>query len=109
MKEHEARKYVTYKPATDVLEMENGWSLCLDVPGATDDMLDINIEDNILKIKAETMLQEHGMAVRFERSFQLSDEVDACGIKADLKDGMLRLALPKAEAAKPRKIQVRTA
>ena len=109
MKDHETKKYITYKPATDVMEMENGWCLYLDVPGASNEMLDINVEDNVLKIKAETMLQEHGMAVKFERSFQLSDEVDANGIKANLKDGMLHLALPKAEAAKPRKIQVLTA
>ena len=109
MKEHEARKYITYIPATDVMEQENGWSLYLDVPGATNELLEINVDDNILKIKAETMLLEHGMTVKFERSFQLSDEVDAGSIKATLKDGLLHLALPKAEAAKPRKIQVLTA
>ncbi|MDD3118968.1 MAG: Hsp20/alpha crystallin family protein [Victivallales bacterium] len=109
MKEQQPAEYITYTPATDVMEQENGWSLCLDVPGAANELLEINVDDNILKIKADTTLQEHGMTVRFERSFQLSDEVNAGGIAAVLKNGQLKLTLPKAEAAKPHKIKVLTA
>ena len=109
MKENTAKNYMTYHPAADVLEMENGWSLFLDVPGAVNEMLDIDVEDNVLRIKAESMLTQKNMTVRYERAFQLSDEVDAGGIKAELKDGVLHLMMPKAESAKPRKIKVLTA
>lgn len=102
----EARKYISYSPAVDVFEAGHGWVMLMDLPGATQEMLDVNVEDKVLTVGAETNLRENELAVKYTRSFNLSDEVDSGSIKAILKNGVLELTLPKAESAKPRKIAV---
>jgi len=100
------KKYMTVTPAADVLEGTQGWKIRLDLPGVSKDTPEINLEDRLLKIGAESSLIRHGLAVRYERAFQISDEIDHQHIAAVLKDGVLELTLPKAETARARKIQV---
>ncbi len=105
----EAKKYVTYTPAVDIMEQGAGWTLLMDIPGVDQKTLDIDVEDKVLKVTGESDLTEKAMAVKYERSFTLSDEVDTTSIKATLRNGVLELALPKAESAKPQKIKVLSA
>ncbi len=101
-------EYIEFAPPSDVMENHAGITVLLDVPGATTDKLTVNVEDRILKIEADTDLVQHGKHVRYKRSFQISNEIALEKISAKIKDGVLRLELPKAESAKVHKIKVAT-
>lgn len=85
-----------------VEEKDEAFVMSLDVPGVKKEDLKINIEARVLTVSGQ---RSNG---RFQRSFQLPDTVDAEAIEAHLEDGVLRLALPKAEVSKPRTIQVQS-
>jgi HSP20 family protein len=100
-------------PPVDIYEMPEGLVVMADIPGVTKDSLDVRVDNNILTIRGqashvlsgEPIYREYELAHYF-RQFELSDQVDQNKITADLKQGVLTLTLPKAEAAKPRKIAV---
>lgn len=100
---------IEFAPPSDVVENHGGITVLLDMPGATTEKLAVNVEDRILKIEADTDLMQHGKHVRYKRSFQISDEIALDKISAKIKDGVLRMELPKAESAKVHKIKVATA
>jgi HSP20 family protein len=101
-------------PAVDIFETADGLTVVADVPGVAKDGLDINVDNRILTIRGSVSLpqregmisQEFGM-LNYFRQFKLTDEVDQANIKASLEQGVLTLALPKAEHAKPRRIEVK--
>ena len=103
-------------PPTDIYETKDALVVLADMPGMTSDNIDISLEDRVLTIRGQMADQEHpgyrqvyaeyGEA-DYERTFTLSEDIDRAGIQASLEKGVLRLVLPKAEAAKPRKIQVK--
>jgi HSP20 family molecular chaperone IbpA len=97
---------IEFAPPSDVVENHAGIIVLLDVPGATTEKLSVNVEGRVLKIKADTDLMQHGKRVHYKRSFQISDEIALEKISAKVKDGVLRLELPKAESAKVHKIKV---
>lgn len=101
-------------PAVDIYETEEGLTLVADVPGASQDGIDVNVEDGLLtiKAKAEHTLREGNYYREYDlmnywRQFRLSDQVDTEKITAHLEHGVLTLNLPKAEKMKPRKIEVK--
>lgn len=104
-------RYVT--PPVDIYEMPDGLVVMADVPGVTQDHLDVRVDSHILTIRgqathtlpAEPTYHEYEL-VNYFRQFELSDKVDTGKISADLKHGVLTLTLPRAEEAKPRKIAV---
>lgn len=108
-------KHPAATPATDILEMEDGFHILMDLPGVKPEDLSVDIEESELTIKgvstyaeadgSRRMHTEFGTAT-FQRSFTLSDLVDRENVKAELKNGVLELHLPKAEAMKPRRIQI---
>lgn len=107
-----------YIPRTDIYETKDEIVLIADVPGADEKALDINLEKGILTINAyvDDMVPEGFKRIYteyesgdYKRSFKLSDEIDQSKIKATVKNGKLRLEMPKAEPAKAKKIQVKTA
>jgi HSP20 family molecular chaperone IbpA len=111
----EHRKIPTLVPATDIFEQPDALVLIADMPGVDERDVDIQIEKNVLSLTGTVQAQTYGEhrlkyhefeTGRFERKFTLSDEIDASKIEASVKDGVLRIRLPKAEAAKPRKITV---
>ncbi len=104
-------------PLIDIHEGADGLTLEADLPGAREDRLTIQLEDNVLTLVAQAdqelpegarVLHQEYRVGTFRRSFILSDEVDRNAIAAELKNGVLRLTLPKAERAKTRRIEVRT-
>jgi HSP20 family protein len=107
-------RYVT--PPVDIYENSEGLTVKADLPGVAKEDLDVRVENNHLTIRAraghlapgEPIYREYGL-VNFFREFELSDKVDQLKISADLKNGVLTLNLPKAEEAKPRRIDVRVA
>ena len=112
---HETRGYHT--PLIDIHEGADGLVLEADLPGATEENLHIQLEDNVLSLHARvaspapegarTLHEEHRVG-DFYRSFILSDEVERGKITAELKNGVLRLVLPKAERVKTRRIEVKS-
>lgn len=108
--------------ALDVIENESGYEVIASVPGMKADDIDVTINDGVLTIKGETYLvreedSEEGQPVRvhlrerrfgsFARSLRLPTDVDFDKVAAHHEDGVLTLSLPKSEAAKPRKIEIK--
>ena len=105
-------------PPVDVIEDASGIKLYADLPGVSRDKLNLQVEIGTLTIDAEIDLNlpeglqsshtEVGLG-RFHRTFTLSSELDTEKVTAELADGVLTLRIPKAEHAKPRRIEVSTA
>jgi HSP20 family protein len=112
------REGTVYVPRADIYEAEDKVTVIADMPGVDENSVDITLEKNILTIRGFVQTQtfehhtlsyaEYGVG-DYERSFVLSNEIDRERIEATVKNGVLRLALPKQEAAKTRKIEVKTA
>ena len=101
-------------PPVDIFETGDGLVVVADMPGVQSSDLEVRVEQGILTLQARARHELPGepyyrefQLVNFFRQFQLSDEVDVDNISAELKNGVLTLNLPKSEAAKPRRIQVR--
>lgn len=103
-------------PLVDVYENEDEILLHADMPGVKKDDISVNIDNGKLEISglrkvdpigAESW-QEFGEA-EFRRGFSVPQSIDVSKIDAELKEGVLRLHLPKAESAKPKSIEIRTA
>ncbi len=107
-------QYVT--PPVDIYETPEGLIVKADLPGVARDSMDIRVENNLLTIRANAahvapgdfIYREYGL-VNFFRQFELSERVDQSKISAELNHGVLTLNLPKAEEAKPRRIDVKVA
>ena len=105
-------------PPVDVTEDDTGITLLADLPGAVKESLSIDVNGDMLTIEAPLSLGDPPdlQAVyaeirsgRYRRSFTLSRELDSQHIEASLKDGVLKLRVPKLEKARPRRIEVRAA
>ena len=105
-----------FVPAVDIFESEAEITLLADMPGVASENVSIDLHGNQLTVsgevgsltsdKEEYLLQEFETGT-FHRQFTLSDRIDQNAITATVKDGVLRLVLPKAQKAKPRKIEVK--
>ena len=107
----------TYTPPIDIHEGPEGLILEADIPGATEKSLQIQLEDNVLNLYARIepltpqearLIHEEYRPGDYHRSFILSDEVDRERITAELKNGVLRLLLPKADRARTRRIEIKS-
>lgn len=105
------------RPATDILEKEDGFHIYMDLPGVAKEDLEIDLNENELKVRATAKgLKREGAKeahmefapVEYVRSFTISDEVDRGRIDANLEKGVLELHLPKTEKAKPKRIDITT-
>jgi HSP20 family protein len=107
---------LTIMPPVDIFEVENGLAVVADMPGVDREAVEIRVENDILTIEAavtppaqgEIVYSEFALA-NYHRQFRLSDKVDTEKIHAELKNGVLTIHLPKAEAHRPRRIEVTTA
>jgi HSP20 family molecular chaperone IbpA len=108
----------TLLPPVDVIEDAAGITLFADLPGASKDKLNLEIEGDTLTIQAEIALNvPQGMTAsraevdvsQYRRVFTLSKELDSAKISAELNNGVLKLRIPKAEHAQPRKIEIKVA
>lgn len=105
-------RYIT--PPVDIFENSDGLVVKADLPGVAKEALEVRVDNNLLTIRGKAAHTAPGQPlyreytlVNFFRQFELNDKVDQNKISADLKHGVLTLSLPKAEEAKPRKIEVR--
>ena len=104
-------------PAMDVKERADAYVIVADVPGAKKEDIDVSLENGILTISAETksekeekdgerVLRQERRFGKYVRSLRLGTQINEKAIKANYKDGVLELTLPKAEEVKPKKITV---
>lgn len=115
-KPEQTRVRRVYSPRVDIFEKDNAIVLLADMPGTDEKNINISLEKNILTITGEVDVEHrHGYQLEYaeygvgdySRSFTVSEDIDRDKIEATVKNGVLRLTLPKAEAVKPRRIDVR--
>ena len=106
---------LVFTPAVDIFENDKAIVLLADMPGVQAKALNIDLRDNTLTLNGEIEpfegASEEDVLIEYEvgkyyRQFSLSEMIDQEKIDAQLKDGVLRLTLPKVEKAAPRTIQV---
>lgn len=103
-------------PRTDIIEKVDSIVLIADMPGVDEQHVDITLEKGVLTVFGTVDAEyhqdyrvayaEYGIG-DYRRSFTVTDEIDQDKIEATVKDGVLRLILPKAEEVKPKKITVK--
>ena len=113
--DRDQREQPALLPPVDVVEDGQGITLYADLPGVPKENLNIRVDGDQLVVEAEAALQmpdelqaNHAEVTltRYRRTFTLSKELDADKVGAELKNGVLKLRIPKAEHAQPRKISV---
>lgn len=104
-------------PAIDVTERENDYLVRADMPGVNKDNIEITLADGVLTITAEVkeeheekdgerLLRQERRCGKYTRSLQLGTQVDDKKVKANYKDGVLEIVLPKADEVKPKRIAI---
>lgn len=100
-------------PAVDIYENEHEILLHADMPGVVKDDIAINIDNGKMTLSGFRRLQSTGASAwreftdtEYRRTFSVPQSIDIAKVHAELKDGVLRLHLPKSEAAKPRQIEI---
>jgi len=103
------------QPAVNVWEKDDTLMVELEVPGLTQEQVDISVADGELSLKVERpQVEQEGVTYHrrerpvgsFTRVLRLPADVDPHRVEAELRNGVLTISLPKAESAKPRKIEV---
>jgi HSP20 family protein len=104
-----------FVPVTDIFETPDALTVVLEMPGVDRNSIEANVEDDVITIEGRIDFTKYeGMQPvdteynvgHYARSFEISDTIDQSKIGAQMKDGVVTIVLPKAEQAKPRKIQV---
>jgi HSP20 family protein len=106
---------VVARPRVDILENDQEVILIADMPGVKPNDVDVRFENGELTIHGRRTPSHAGRRrviweyepVHYHRSFRLAEDIAADRIEAEMKNGVLRVRLPKAEAAKPRRIAVK--
>jgi HSP20 family molecular chaperone IbpA len=102
-------------PPVDIFEDDHAITVLADLPGVQRDQLHLRIDGDTLLLEATARTSGPGdmqlvygeaQCPTYRRQFTLSRELDTAGVEAQLRDGVLRLVIPKAEDARPRRIQV---
>ncbi|MFF7585901.1 Hsp20/alpha crystallin family protein [Kitasatospora purpeofusca] len=100
----------------DAYRVGDEYVICFDLPGVDPEAIDIDVERNMVTVKAERRPRQEGEGIVWElserplgvlsRQVMLSDTLDPAGITADYDAGVLTLRIPVAEKARPRKIEI---
>jgi len=109
-------KLPTATPAVDIYENEEEILLHADMPGVVKEDISVNIDNGKLSVSGVRKLAATGASsweefgdVAYHRTFSVPQTIDLEKVNAELKDGVLRLHLPKSDAAKPRLIEIKAA
>lgn len=105
-----------WTPLADIRESDKEYLIKAELPEVKKEDVNITFEDGVLTISGERRqekeaTEENEIRVErcygtFSRSFSLPEHIDASGIRAEAQDGVLRIHIPKTEAAKPRSIAI---
>lgn len=108
---------LTFAPPVDIYETDDAAVLAADVPGCGEGNVDVSLEEGVLTVRGRVepdRFPDHELTYAeyrvgdYERTFSVSDTVDVGKVEASVKDGVLRLVLPKAPEAKPKRIAIKT-
>jgi HSP20 family protein len=107
---------MAFMPPADVVEREREYLVKLDLPDVRKEDVKVLFDDGVLTIKGERRVEREAKGEKvhrterfhgtFERSFMLPDDVDAKGIRAEAKDGVLVVTLPRMAVEKPRPLTI---
>jgi len=89
-----------FSPQSEIDETDSHYLVSIDLPGIKKDAISIELKDSVLSVSGERK------TAKFQRSFSLPSTVESERIEADYEDGVLRIAIPKAEEIKPRQIKI---
>lgn len=102
-------------PEADIFESDQALTLVLEMPGASKESVEVSVDDDVLMIEGRIdfskyqglhpLYTEYNIG-NYSRRFQISNVIDQGAIRAEMKDGVMTLVLPKAVKAKPRRIDV---
>ena len=106
-----------WAPSVDISESDEAFYIEADLPDVTKEDLKVTVDKGVLTLQGERKGENHGRKVhrierdhgRFGRSFALPNLVDDAHVKAEFRNGVLHLVLPKSEKAKPKAIEVQVA
>ena len=111
-----SREIPVISPVVDIFENDDEILLHADMPGVAKEDVSVNVDNGKLSISGVRSLQVSGAAnweefadVEYRRAFSVPQSIDVAKVNAELKDGVLKLHLPKSEAAKPRMIKIKAA
>jgi HSP20 family molecular chaperone IbpA len=113
--EEETRPGRIYVPNVEIRETDDAMLLWADMPGVSQDSVEINLEGGVLSIQGQVQTDDYADLTpayteynvgNFKRSFRLSTAIDAEHIEAKMRSGVLELRLPKAEEARPQRIPI---
>ena len=113
----DTRPGLLFKPDVDILEHPDAFVILADLPGASEESVDIHLEKGVLTLDARVSEPNDDVEPRYaeyreggyHRVFRISDEIDAAGVSAKMRDGVLELRLPKSAESRPRRIDVAAA
>lgn len=110
-------KALAFRPAVDIFEDEESITLTAELPGMRVEDVQVDVDDNVLTLKGERKLEREDRREgyhrveraygSFSRSFQLPDGVDGEACEAEMRDGLLRVRLPKKPQPKPKRIDIK--
>jgi HSP20 family molecular chaperone IbpA len=112
------RRAMAFTPAVDIFERNETTVITADMPGVAPDDVDVTLERQVLTLRGTVKpsapegyraLSSEYRVGDYVRIFTLSDEIDQAKIKAEFKNGVLRLELPRSAETKPKKISVKAA
>jgi HSP20 family protein len=106
----------TWRPVVDIFDTANAIVIKAELPGIKKNDVSVDVKDNVLtirgersltkKIKEENYYRKERCFGKFQRSFTLPEAIDPAGIKANFKNGVLEIEVPKAEEKKPKQISI---
>ena len=110
------RELISATPAVDIYENDDEILLHADMPGVVKENISMNIDNGTLSLSAVRRFNNKGVSnweefsdVEYIRRFSIPQSIDIELVKAELKDGVLKLHLPKSDAAKPKMIEIKAA
>lgn len=118
LREEGTRPGPVFRPDVDIVEQADGYVIFADLPGVDDQSVDVRLENGTLTLDAQlavhpgdgwTPLHAEYRLGSFHREFRISDAIDAGGVSAKMRNGVLELTLPKHAEQQPRSIPIKVA
>jgi HSP20 family molecular chaperone IbpA len=105
-----------FRPDVDILEHADAYVILADMPGASDEDVDVRLDKGVLTLDARVPGRDESRlryaeyrSGGYHREFRISEDIDPDGVTAHMRNGVLELRLPKAAEKQPRRIAVQAA
>ena len=110
----QTRPGLVFRPDVDILERPDAYVIHADMPGVSEDTVEIDLDKGVLTLNARAAEDEDDnrslhteyRSGGYHREFRVSEDIDAASVSATMKDGVLELLLPKSAESQPRRIAV---